>query len=227
MHKLVNAFNQVNRIRCFNHTMQLSVKALLRPFASTAGTADTNNDIAEDNSMPVDDEPPSLEDVEDDINEDDGEEDIVDDDDGGAQVNDDDDKVEDGEDGENEEELKALMDNTASVRSTLDKVFFLPLSFGMNTDILLIRYVNSPLRLFTQQPLSFLPGVELAPPTLTRFASFLVMSRRAGIQHTICLRLLQTIALSLMTSQLTRHSNFVAMNLMIRSGRLLRIFYEF
>jgi hypothetical protein len=190
MHKLANAFDKVNRIRCFNHTMQLSVKALLRPFASTT-EIDTNDNITEDN---MDDEPPPLEWVEDDVNEDDGdsEEGIVNDDGlGGAQVDDDDDKVNDDLDLD-EEERKALMDNTASVRSILDKVSFLPpLSFWMNTDmILLIRSVNSLLQLFTQQPLSFLPGVKHAPLTLTRFVSFLVMSRHAGIQLTICLRLL-------------------------------------
>ena len=34
LHQLNNSFDHVNRIRCYNHTMQLSAKALLKPFMS-------------------------------------------------------------------------------------------------------------------------------------------------------------------------------------------------
>jgi hypothetical protein len=35
LHSMLNSFDQVNHVRCFNHTMQLSVKRLLKPFASS------------------------------------------------------------------------------------------------------------------------------------------------------------------------------------------------
>ncbi|KAJ7430554.1 hypothetical protein FB451DRAFT_944170, partial [Mycena latifolia] len=31
-----NSFDEVNRIRCFNHTLQLSAKGLLRPFSKSS-----------------------------------------------------------------------------------------------------------------------------------------------------------------------------------------------
>ena len=44
LNALPNSFNQVNRVRCFNHTMQLSAKRLLKPFTSSTGPADTEDD---------------------------------------------------------------------------------------------------------------------------------------------------------------------------------------
>ena len=42
--ELDNSFNKENRIRCFNHTMQLSAKALLKPFTSGLSGKQTNDD---------------------------------------------------------------------------------------------------------------------------------------------------------------------------------------
>ena len=47
-----NAFEEPNRVRCFNHTLQLSAKALLKPFYS-ARLLDTNDDIDSDNGILV------------------------------------------------------------------------------------------------------------------------------------------------------------------------------
>jgi hypothetical protein len=54
--QLDNTFDEENRVRCFNHTLQLSVKALLKPFnigLSEKATDDDNNVTQDDNSDPV------------------------------------------------------------------------------------------------------------------------------------------------------------------------------
>jgi hypothetical protein len=102
--------------------MQLSAKALLRPFTSTASTdpvdaADSNiSDPINDN---VDDDLPSLKDVEDD-DEDDDEGGDGSGEDGNGEDDDDDD--EDPFDGLTPEECQELVDDTAAVKTTLDKV---------------------------------------------------------------------------------------------------------
>src|ERR1700733_15276170 len=75
-----NSFSLENRIRCFNHTLQLSAKTLLRPFDAGLGkTTDDgdNNDIdekdADDNGLDKDDD--------DDRNEEDDDDDDGNDDD--------------------------------------------------------------------------------------------------------------------------------------------------
>jgi hypothetical protein len=105
--------------------MQLSAKALLRPFTSTASTdpvdaADSN--ISDPINNDLDDDLPSLEDVGDDDDDDD------DDDEGGESSGedgngeDDDDDDEDPFDGLTPEECQELVDDTAAVKTTLDKV---------------------------------------------------------------------------------------------------------
>ena len=42
--KLDNSFNKENHVCCFNHMMQLSAKALLKPFTSGLSGKQTNND---------------------------------------------------------------------------------------------------------------------------------------------------------------------------------------
>src|ERR1700733_14392078 len=81
-----NSFSADNRIRCFNHTIQLAAKALLRPFYSRvtkeAGDDDTADEIPDlvdyddedddDNGDDDDDDGDGNEDDGDDIDEDDG-----------------------------------------------------------------------------------------------------------------------------------------------------------
>lgn len=96
--------------------------------------ADTNDNTTDDNG---DDEPPSLERIEDE-DEDSGEEGV---DDGGGRDDghddEDDDKDDDAWDDLTEEEREVLMENAASVRATLDKVCLKLLYSSMNTDILI------------------------------------------------------------------------------------------
>ena len=42
--ELDNSFNKENHVHCFNHTMQLSAKALLKPFTSGLSGKQTNDD---------------------------------------------------------------------------------------------------------------------------------------------------------------------------------------
>lgn len=112
---LPNSFESVNRVRCFNHTMQLSAKALLKPFSSVASadkddpSNDNDSDVDEDDGMPmlqaIDEEDEDSYDSEDDEDDEDEEEDPL--------------------DALDEEERKHLMQNTTAVRNTLNKVYFI------------------------------------------------------------------------------------------------------
>ncbi|KAF8892713.1 hypothetical protein BD779DRAFT_1436743, partial [Infundibulicybe gibba] len=121
---LSNSFDEVNRVRCFNHTMQLSVKALLKPFSTAIQGSYENSGDAEDSvAIPKDG-------VDSDSNGDDNEQGIntKGDDDGEEEEED-----EDGGDEEDEEEEEdplevldegmheKLLQDTAAVRTTLSK----------------------------------------------------------------------------------------------------------
>ncbi|KAI0284538.1 hypothetical protein BC826DRAFT_960512 [Russula brevipes] len=49
LHTLPNSFDQVNHICCFNHTMQLSAKRLLKPLtlSTTANNTEDNSDVSQ------------------------------------------------------------------------------------------------------------------------------------------------------------------------------------
>jgi hypothetical protein len=62
---LNNSFNEVNRVRCFNHTLQLSAKTLLQPFNASMSSATAASDeegMVED--LPTLEEPDDEEDDE-------------------------------------------------------------------------------------------------------------------------------------------------------------------
>jgi hypothetical protein len=48
LQKKNNSFNVLNHVRCFNHTIQLSCKALLKPFTSYISSSDADNDNMQD-----------------------------------------------------------------------------------------------------------------------------------------------------------------------------------
>jgi len=78
LNDLDNSFNEANRVRCFNHTVQLSAKALLTPFnTALSGKVADDNEVAgeTDNETPVpefDDDEDQDEELEDKDDEDDG-----------------------------------------------------------------------------------------------------------------------------------------------------------
>jgi hypothetical protein len=125
-----NSFDDESHIRCFNHTMQVSVKALLKPFHKGITNADDkdaiDNLIAEDNVV-VDD---------------------TQDDDMFLQLDNEDDQEVDGVDDEqcdavdemadlDEEEHEKLLEDTAVVRETIAKVHMWHFMSFLYTDALL------------------------------------------------------------------------------------------
>ena len=113
--KLNNSFEEDQCAQCFNHTIQLSAKTLLRPFNTALGAAGTADRASGDD----DDTMPDLEVIENDDNDNDDEAD-----DRGAENNEavedaDDqiDELEELEDAEREELLAA----TVNVRETISK----------------------------------------------------------------------------------------------------------
>jgi len=107
-----NSFEEVNRARCFNHTMHLSAKTLLQPFnAGLSGqTEDDEDSDVEDNVIPP------LGDVDDDEEEEDED---------GSEEDDPVVYADDGHDELNEldeAERADLLKNTASVRQAVTKV---------------------------------------------------------------------------------------------------------
>ena len=110
--KMDNSFNKENRVRCFNHTLQLSAKSLLKPFntALSGKAADDDNDVTDpynDQGIPAIDEEedwgdePDLEDLEDDIDDEDRDE---------LQAL-------------SEDEQEQVLEETAVVRETVTKVY--------------------------------------------------------------------------------------------------------
>src|SRR5713101_4664775 len=51
--QLDNSFHKENRVRCFNHTMQLSAKALLKPFNTALSRTTADDSIDEDEDVPM------------------------------------------------------------------------------------------------------------------------------------------------------------------------------
>ena len=102
--ELPNSFESVNRVRCFNHTMQLSAKALLAPFSGPCTDKDADD----------------IPDADDDDDEE--EEEVAD---GGEDEDDDDDERDnDPMDLLSEDEQAELLRDTAAARATLQKVCF-------------------------------------------------------------------------------------------------------
>jgi hypothetical protein len=108
---LPNSFQEENRVRCFNHTMQLSAKSLLAPLNPAISQKATQDD-----EMPEedDDQPLPEDDAEDD--EDDKEEDVEEEDD-------EDDGINELEELSEDEQVQVLED-TAEVRKTVTKVSY-------------------------------------------------------------------------------------------------------
>lgn len=136
-----NLFEEINRVRCFNHTMQLSAKALLSPFNTNMdkskdtdekAPSDKENGSDEDipadptpvnaDTSPADEDMPDLEDTDaDEVDNEDGEED------------DEDDELENL----TEEQRAKLLEDTKSVRFTLTKVHCYLSSFFFIFDIVI------------------------------------------------------------------------------------------
>ena len=108
--KLPNVFDKVNRVRCFNHTMQLSAKALLKPFSGAAVDKDDGDKASDDNNDVL------LDDVSD---EEEGDQHGDDDNNNNNNNNNEDD--DDILNKLSDEEREDLLGSMAAVRATLDK----------------------------------------------------------------------------------------------------------
>ena len=135
--KLPNTFDELNRVRCFNHTIQLSAKGLLKPFYSMRSIETDNETESGDDSMlalqALDDKEKSEGEDKDDSNAD----------------NDDKDKDDVPLDALDDDEREELINNTKAVCKMLNKVCLSPFSitfFGLRTHKrCYYRYGNSPL----------------------------------------------------------------------------------
>jgi hypothetical protein len=105
LYGLENSFDEANRVRCFNHTIQLAGKALIKPFNAGMGKVEDSDNCTSD--VPCVEE----------FNEDD---DI--DDDGDNSLPDDRDVEDDNDEILSEEEHSSLMADTLDVRETVSKV---------------------------------------------------------------------------------------------------------
>ena len=105
LYGLENSFDEANRVRCFNHTIQLAGKVLIKPFNAGMGKAEDSEDSIGD--------APSL----DMLNQDDDT-----DDDGDTGLPDDRDVEDDDEEILSEEEHSSIMSDTVEVRDTVSKV---------------------------------------------------------------------------------------------------------
>ena len=103
---LPNSFEELNRVQCFNHTIQLSAKALLKPFSSARLTETDNETENDDDSMPelqaMDDEDDEEDDPDVDDKDNEEEEDLL------AELDD--------------NEREELINNTEAVHTMLNKV---------------------------------------------------------------------------------------------------------
>jgi len=203
-----NSFESINHVWCYNHTMQLSVKALLKPFNTvTCGSQDNNG--GDDSDMP--DLAP--------FDEDGGDK-------GDDTPKDDDD---DGDDNNNDplatldnEEREQLMENMDVVHITLNQIL----------DLCCFGYINQfaqvckfQLSLSTQLPLPSLPGTKLMLLVLSMHASSPMMLKPNGILHTTCWKLCWSTVRWLTTLWPTSLWNSRSLNWMMRTGPLLKIFF--
>jgi hypothetical protein len=136
---LPNSFEMENRIRCFNHTIQLAAVALIKPF--NAGMMKTKGDSEKD-----DDEDGGVADA-----EEENEEEGVDDDDDNSDDSDDEDDntTDDTTDDINEFQMlteaqqDTLVKDTALVRATVTKVCIC--CYTISSSNIYYRFDNCPL----------------------------------------------------------------------------------
>jgi TATA-binding protein-associated factor Taf7 len=110
--QLDNTFDEENRVRCFNHTLQLSAKALLKPFniGLSRKATDNDNEITQDDDSDL----ATFED-EGEQEDEDGEEEEAD------EVDDEDDNINELEE-LSEDKQNQVLEETAVVRETVTKV---------------------------------------------------------------------------------------------------------
>lgn len=215
--RLPNAFEDINRVRCFNHTMQLSAKALIKPFdvSTTVAASDSTDEPADADDML------SIEEGNDAEAEEDGEGDTDSDSVSGNDQDEQDAEYDDIDAFEtlDPEAQQELLEATAAVRTTLDKVrahLYFVVSASAH---ILIRSESFRLPSYTPPHRDFLRGAKPVPRTVYPFASSLVTSGLAGTLCMTCSRWRLGTAQRLMTLPQTRRSSYETMSWMMKTGR--------
>jgi hypothetical protein len=173
---LDNSFDKENRVRCFNHTLQLSVKALLKPFnTALTGMAGDDDDVAvyQDNIGQT-----ILEDDEEDGDGDADENEDEDEDTGDTGKDLQDDEIDELEE-LNEEDREQILEETAAVRTTVTKVRFakqIIFVFSPTNYLIVYRSDNYHLPSFTPQPSLSPLGDVSAVSSISSSDSFPAMS---------------------------------------------------
>jgi len=142
---LDNSFEEVNRVRCFNHTIQLSAKELIRPF--NAGMSPGKNstlDATLDEDLPPPDDTDSGD--EESEGEDSGDDDA-------------DDNIDEMNELDEDEQAEILAD-TAIVRKTVTKVMFILYTIIPHYLSHISRFDSSHSRSSTRRQLPFQHGVK-------------------------------------------------------------------
>jgi hypothetical protein len=165
LHALDNSFEEENRVRCFNHTLQLSAKSLLAPFNTAI-----SQQAKQDDEMPEEDDDDQLipeDDDDDDDDEDDEEEDDQDEDDQ-------DDGIDELE-ALSENERVQVLEDTAVVRETVTKV-----RHHETKDVRVSRYVTDCCLTQQVRQLSFaiIHSTTIALPAWRRTCSELGLKKR-------------------------------------------------
>jgi hypothetical protein len=110
LEKKDNSFDLANHIRCFNHTIQLSAKALVKPFTTCISSV-----TSDDNKMPV------LEEINDEETDDDADAEVGSIEEEEMAGDDMDDGVDELEE-LSEDECTKILEETAAVKETITKV---------------------------------------------------------------------------------------------------------
>jgi hypothetical protein len=168
-----NAFEEVNRVRCFNHTLQLSAKALLKPFnASTSSNpteGESSNGIGDGDDIYLDE-------LKDDDTTSTGDE---------PGLRDEDDEDDEDDDDELDEDQRAeLMKETANVRAIVSKVCLVSLALTHCSHC--SRFDNLLSQSSIPPPLRYQPGVKCVSISISSQDSFPETSSPAGTRRMTC-----------------------------------------
>jgi hypothetical protein len=134
---LDNSFDKVNQVQCFNHTIQLSAKSLLKPFNTALSKTPT------DDGMAVEDDNNQVLNQDNEEDEGDEDEDKEDEDEGDNEAEEEfDDNVEDDNIDKvqelSEDKQMQVLEETAAVHGTVTKVHI-----GFRTGILRVPFSNT------------------------------------------------------------------------------------
>jgi hypothetical protein len=168
--KLDNSFDEENRVRCFNHTIQLSAKSLLKPFNVALSGKLVDGDVMTVHHNDDDDDGGRA--ILKDEEEEEGEDEVED-------------EVEDNNIDELEElsddEQKQILEETAIMCTTVTKVSSYAImkqkmfAFCFTNYILICRFDNWLSQLLIQPPSLSLLGIVSATNLISRNASSLVI----------------------------------------------------